>query len=297
MIAVRLQAHAKINWTLEALGKRPDGYHEIRTIMQTIDLADTVTVRRADNLTLSISGAAGLASEPSETNLAHRAAVLLRSRAGYAGGAAIELQKAIPVAAGLGGGSSDAAAVLRGLRTVWQLDVSDDDLEACGRELGSDVPFFVRGGTALASGRGDVLERLPEPESIRLAILLPEDRPRGDKTAMMYAGLRREHHTDGSRTAALVRRLRSSGQLLEEGMYNVFERVAEAGGALQLAVDVAATAGLGQVHLCGAGPALVLTVGNGGSQRAVDAMTAAGFRAIDAKTVPASISTAIERVA
>src|SRR5207249_4390888 len=127
--ALRIIAPAKINWTLEVLRVRPDGYHELRSVLQTIDLHDVVTLSDAPEIELVVSGEAGpLADNAPETNLAYRAAVVLRARANVKRGVRIGLVKHIPVAAGLGGGSSDAAAVLRGLNVLWSLHEHDANL-------------------------------------------------------------------------------------------------------------------------------------------------------------------------
>ncbi len=260
MTKVWLQAPAKINLTLEVLGKRPDGYHEIRTILQTIRLGDYVELRPASELSLSVRGATRTfrrtSREAPETNLAYRAGLRLREHTGVAVGAEIRLSKRIPVAAGLGGGSSDAAAVLRGLRELWQLDISNDVLVSLAAELGSDVPFFLRGGTALAAGRGEAVTPLPDGAPQRFVLALPELIEHGAKTARMYAALRSEHDTDGSRTERLAERLRAREPIHDDDLYNVFD------AALQK-VDPesaklfqrAASLGFGQPHLAGSGPA------------------------------------------
>jgi len=255
---VRLRAPAKINWTLEVLGKRSDGYHEIRTIMQTIDLADRITLSEADTISLSTTGVAGpLAEQPDQKNLAYRAAMLLGKEARR--GVHIELEKRVPIAAGLGGGSSDAAAVLRGLRALWSLDIPGDILTSMAAELGSDVPFFLRGGTALASGRGELVEQLPDAPEQALAIAWPEGAPDANKTASMYATVRQEHYSKGERTEGLAKRLRAHERVREEDIHNVFEQVRKPGEA-----SVQLTSKHGQVgsvgHLCGSGPGMYFLV-------------------------------------
>lgn len=262
---LRLRAPAKINWTLEVLGKRPDGYHEIRSVMQTIDLCDEIALAPAAAIALTIDGdAAQLAGEAPEANLAFRAAQLLRDRTGQRGGAHIQLTKRIPIAAGLGGGSSDAAAVLRGLRTLWDLDCADDELAAIAAELGSDVPFFLRGGLALISGRGDVVEPLPDAASRSLVISLPKRSSGSDKTTRMYGALRPEHDTDGTRTTRLVERLRRGEPLRDEDLCNMFEAVLwevdpQGAAAFSRARELG-----GAPHLCGSGPAF-FTLATGGT--------------------------------
>ena len=147
-----IRAFAKINLTLEVLGKRANGYHEVATVMQTIDLCDELTLEPSSGVSLRCSDPALETTD----NLVLRAANLLREHAGGDSGAGMYLRKSIPVAAGLGGGSSDAAAALVGLRELWNLEEAVPDLRPLAAALGSDVPFFLSGGTAIAEGRGDV---------------------------------------------------------------------------------------------------------------------------------------------
>jgi 4-diphosphocytidyl-2-C-methyl-D-erythritol kinase len=266
MRSLRVLAPAKINWTLEVLGKRADGYHEVRTILQTINLYDSVTVTTADDLSMSYRGATRSfrrkSQESPEWNLAYRAAMLLRGRTRCERGADIRLDKHIPVAAGLGGGSSDAAAVLRGLRELWDLSISDEELASLAAELGSDVPFFLRGGTALGKERGDVIEPLPVGPEQHLVLAWPRGRaPAPDKTARMYAALRPEHYTDGSSTERLAARWRKGNPVRDEDCFNVFEAaLSEADAEASELLQKAAVLGVGQPHLCGSGPAVFFLV-------------------------------------
>ncbi|EEG76610.1 4-(cytidine 5'-diphospho)-2-C-methyl-D-erythritol kinase [Dethiobacter alkaliphilus] len=153
------KANAKINLVLDVLGKRDDGYHEISTVFQSLDLSDTLTFEsRSEGIGLS-SNAPALPLN--KDNLIWQAAHLLQSHYGVSGGVHIHLHKRIPVAAGLGGGSSDAAAALRGLVRFWHLPWESEVLYALAAQLGSDVAFCLQGGTALGSGRGEILQPLP----------------------------------------------------------------------------------------------------------------------------------------
>jgi len=261
MKSIALLAPAKINWTLEVLGKRDDGYHEIRSILQTINLCDTISLQHAAKITLSVRGGTRSfrrhADEAPDTNLAYGAARLLRERTGQRNGVEIRLHKNIPIAAGLGGGSSDAAAVLRGLRTLWEIDISDAALTQIASELGSDVPFFLRGGTALASGLGDVIEPLPDIQQPDIAVTTRRSRRAPDKTARMYAALAPEHYSDGSRTEALAARIRAGKPVRERDVYNAFAGILPyAAPAIASAMRAAREADAGVPHLCGSGPAL-----------------------------------------
>src|ERR1051326_6798716 len=142
-----VQAYAKINLTLDVLGRRADGFHELVTIMQTIDLHDTICLTATDDNRVHMI--CTIAELNNNENLAARAAYLVRERVASTQGVKIELGKRIPTAAGLGGGSSDAAAVLLALQQWWQLQLSPSDLLNMASSLGSDVPFFLTGGLAL----------------------------------------------------------------------------------------------------------------------------------------------------
>ena len=232
--SVEIKAYAKINLTLEVLGRRDDGYHEVSTILQTIDLADRLHFTPAPGLELVVSVAEGIECSGSELNgednLVWRAANSLRRKTGCDKGVKIHLEKQIPIGMGLGGGSSDAAAALKALNSLWNLGMDDAVLLAIARSLGSDVPYFLLGGTALGEGRGDVVTDLsPIPERT-IVLLCPSPRFNGEqvsapsKTARIYSMLTKEHYTDGSRTRRLVDAL-EVGRVPEDMLFNVFEQV------------------------------------------------------------------------
>ena len=168
---VTVEANAKINLTLDILGKRPDGYHEVAMVMQTVGLHDTLTLEKRDQgISLNIN-VPWLKAD--EKNLAWRAAALVQEEFGLTGGVHIELTKRIPVAAGLAGGSVDAAAVLKGMSELYGLNLSDNKLCELGAKLGSDIPFCLLGGTMLATGRGEVLKRLPDMPETWVVLVKP----------------------------------------------------------------------------------------------------------------------------
>ena len=193
-----LEAHAKLNLTLEVLGRRDDGYHETASIMQTLGLSDTVTLEPSEGLELSCS----CAELEGAHNLALKAARLLRKESGTSLGAAITIEKRIPVAAGLGGGSADAAATLVGLNRMWKLGLSSDDLRCLASRLGSDVPFLVEGGTAIGLGRGERIRPLPAPDLPWFVLAFPKSNL-PDKTASMYRALTPDRFTRGALTHKL----------------------------------------------------------------------------------------------
>lgn len=165
-----LRTSAKVNLTLEVLGKRSDGYHELSTVLQAVDLFDRVTVETAGSISLETSDPA---LPTDDGNLIVRAAKLLREAAGVEAGARIVLDKRIPVAAGLGGGSSDAAATLWGLNRLWGLRWRRERLMALAVRIGMDVPFFLGPGRALGTGRGEVLKPLPTGGGYAMVLVNP----------------------------------------------------------------------------------------------------------------------------
>jgi 4-diphosphocytidyl-2-C-methyl-D-erythritol kinase len=204
-VILRTLAPAKLNLALEVLGRRPDGYHEIRSVVQTIDLADTVEVEPAETLSVDARGL----DLPSEQNLAFRAALALKERFGVRAGAAIRIAKRIPESAGLGGGSSDAAAVLRLLDCLWGLSLSVSELSETAAAIGSDVPLFLAGPAALVEGRGERAHPTSPLQQGAFALVTPQwQHP--EKTRAVYSALRPTEYGTGHRAATLA-------QLLESG--------------------------------------------------------------------------------
>ena len=174
-------AYAKINLGLRILGKRSDGYHEVSMIMQSIGLSDEVIITEGNGIEIS-TNIEGLSC--GKDNLAYKAAALLAERYNIVPNVHIILNKKIFMAAGLAGGSSDAAAVLRGLNRYWNLNLYDDRLEALAAELGSDVPFCINGGSAIAKGRGEII--LPLPDMPENYVVLAKPKNLDVSTAWVY---------------------------------------------------------------------------------------------------------------
>ncbi len=168
---ITFRSYAKINLTLDVLGQRADGYHEVRTILQSIALHDHITLERIDE---GIAVSCPDQSVPGdEQNIVYRAAALVRERANITAGVHISISKRIPVGAGLGGGSSNAAMTLLGLEKLWNLAWSPEERLALGATLGADVPFFLYGGTAIGLGRGSEVYPLPDIRLEHLLIVWP----------------------------------------------------------------------------------------------------------------------------
>jgi 4-diphosphocytidyl-2-C-methyl-D-erythritol kinase len=254
-MSLELLAPAKLNLTLEITGRRPDGYHDIVSLMQTIDLCDRVRLDEAQVIELSIDGDE-LRGVPREgpRNLAFAAAQALASAAGDASlGAHIELDKHIPAGMGLGGGSTDAAAVLRGLNRLWGLGLTNDELGEVGASVGSDVAFFVHAGSCLVSGRGDQVEALPDGEDMPLTLFLPEV-DLEDKTRRMYGRIESADYSDGRRGRVAAESVRRGLPLASTDLVNAFDpHVRAAVPAVAGAMALCREEGLA-VMACGSGP-------------------------------------------
>jgi 4-diphosphocytidyl-2-C-methyl-D-erythritol kinase len=246
-------APAKINLVLEVLGKRDDSYHEIRSLVQTVNLCDVLAFELSGDIYLKCS-------EPSlqtPDNLVVRAAELLRKASGCDKGASIQLEKRIPLGAGLGGGSSDAAATLVALSQLWGLELTVADLAELAARLGSDVPFFIYGGAALIEGRGEKVTLLPVSRFGYFVMLVPPLPRMPDKTRRLYSSLDRRHFTDGSRVDKAVKYWSQDKQLNSGMFFNVFDKVAfDAFPGLEDYWRYFEEAGAQNIHLTGSGPAL-----------------------------------------
>lgn len=226
-----IKAPAKINLSLDVLHKRQDGYHEVEMIMTTIDLADRIELTLLDEDNITIQSHNRFVPDD-QRNLAYQAARLLKERYQIHKGVNIAIEKTIPVAAGLAGGSSNAAATLRGLNKLWKLGLTLDELAEIGSEIGSDVSFCVYGGTALAKGRGEIITELPAPPTCWVILAKPFI---GVSTAEVYRCLdlkKMKHpHTNGmiegiqNKDYAMV--CRNVGNVLEEVTLNLYPEVAQ----------------------------------------------------------------------
>jgi len=250
-----VRAYAKINLTLDILGKRTDGYHDLVTVMQTVDLYDTICLSANEDNQVQIK--CTMPELSNDDNLASRAVHLVRQRLGIRQGVLIELHKRIPMAAGLGGGSSDAAAVLLALQHWWQLQSSPTDLLDIASSLGSDVPFFLTGGLALCEGRGERVTALSShwPRTMRWLLLL---KPAiSVSTAAVFRNLPASDYTDGMHSRAVCTALHAGHTPALEDLHNCLERsVLETYPEVALSREDLLQAGASFVRLSGTGPTL-----------------------------------------
>lgn len=252
-------APAKINLTLEVLGKRSDGYHNIRSVIQTVNLCDGLHFK----LSRTTEFKCDLPEWAAEKSLVSRTVDLVRKITGYTKGVTVEVEKRIPLVSGLGGDSSDAAATLKGLNQLCQLNLSMEKLYELATQLGSDVPFFLKGGTALIEGRGEIITPLLPLAETWLVLMIPDIPRPSRKTEQLYAALRTNHYTDGQITERLVKEIRNGKKLNPALLFNTFENVAfERYAELAVYRDHILKIGTTNVHLAGSGPALFTVVNN-----------------------------------
>jgi 4-diphosphocytidyl-2-C-methyl-D-erythritol kinase len=249
-IAVRAWAYAKLNLALEVLGRRPDGLHEILSVMQTVSLNDKLEIAPSDSFQLSCN----IEELNTSDNLVIKAAKVLASHLGRPLPVSVRLMKRIPLAAGLGGGSTDAAATLSALARLAGLTVAPQDLLHLAFQLGADVPFFLRGGTCLVSGAGELVSPLRQIAPLRFLVVVPPIAV-PNKTRTMYGLLRPVHFSQGSSVLALANAIDAGEKLQPELFVNTFQEIAlQHMPSLKHYWDLASSITGKIPHLSGTGP-------------------------------------------
>lgn len=222
---MRIRSFAKINLGLEVLGKRDDGYHEIRTLFQTINFYDVLDFRITSQSQISLKG-----SDPSipwdEDNLIYKAAVLLKEEFALSKGIEIDVVKNIPAGKGLGGGSSNAAMTLYALNKLWELRLKEDDLMALGKKIGADVPYFFKGGLCLGEGRGDEIIPLEDLPPMNCLLVLPDLTIFTSTVYERYPSTLTSHNKDSKIIRFLdSRELRFLVNCLEETVFSLYPQI------------------------------------------------------------------------
>lgn len=270
MQGVKVKAYAKTNLALDVLGKRQDGYHEVAMVMQGIDLYDILEIEKIQGREIILTcDSACLDTGPD--NLAYRAAILLQKECGLTRGVRINLSKAIPIAAGLGGGSSDAAGILLGVNTLYNLGLTNTELLILAAQLGSDVPFCLTPLTALAQGRGEIISPLPPSPPFWLVLFKP---PYGVSTKEVYRHL--SHVSIGKKPhlPAIIKAIKEMrpGDLFQH-MGNVLEySTYDLHPDLQEYADKIKNLGAEKVMMSGSGPTLAAFVDNEETARRLASM-------------------------
>ncbi|MDD4923802.1 MAG: 4-(cytidine 5'-diphospho)-2-C-methyl-D-erythritol kinase [Dehalococcoidales bacterium] len=254
-----VEAPAKINLTLEVLAKRQDGYHEISSIIQAIDLCDVLSFDEGSSIEIVCDNPDWQA----EKSLIPRTVELLLESSACSKGVKISLLKRIPLLSGLAGDSSAAAATLKGLNIFWGLGYTPGQLADFAAKLGSDVSFFLSGGTALVQGRGEIVSPLPSLPEMWVVLLMPDLERTIGKTGKMYSSLEQSFFSTGEKTDNLVSKLTRNGEIDNSALFNVFEHVAyNIYDGLDKCRNDFLSAGAAGVHLAGSGPTLFTMVKN-----------------------------------
>jgi len=252
MPTLTTKAYAKLNLSLEILGKREDGFHEIRSILQTIDLWDVVSFGISD----SINIACDIPELNDQTNIAYKTVARVKQLCQSELGINIRINKEIPIAGGLGGGSSDAAVSLRAVNKLWELGLSQSQLELVAGEIGTDVPFFLYGGTCVVSGKGEQVTQLPGINAQYIFLVSPEHKL-SRKTPLLYENINEKHFSSGNSVTETALRISEDGTLREDTMVNTFEALAfDIFPDLVEYKNAMKQAGITKIHLSGTGPAL-----------------------------------------
>ena len=249
---LEINARAKLNLTLEVLGKRPDGYHDIRSVIQPVKLCDKITMQRSPDVSVSCE----MPEWSVEKSLVKQAIDLMWNASDKSRGVSIRLEKNIPLMSGLGGDSSDAAAILDGLNDFWRLELPPEMILEMAAQLGSDIYYFLGGGTALVEGRGELVSMLPSVPKKWVVLVVPTRSAELGKTAAMYSKLKTDHFTDGSITQKLVDAIISGLDIDSSLLFNTFEDIAFQDTASLNLRKYLIKLGAPHVHLCGSGPAL-----------------------------------------
>jgi 4-diphosphocytidyl-2-C-methyl-D-erythritol kinase len=265
---LKIEAPAKINLTLEVLWKRPDGYHEIRSVIQTINFSDSFQITPGN----TIHFVSNMPDWSPEQSLVSKAINLLQKTTGCHQGVEIETVKRIPLMSGLGGDSSDAAAILYGLNQFWELRIPHNILLELAGQLGSDVPFFLSGGTALLEGRGEIITSLCAIPHQWVILIIPNLPRLPGKTKRAYDMLKHSHYTDGEITEKLVADLKAGKKITNSQLFNTFENIVFSPGAeLTAYKNHILKIGAPNIHLAGTGPALYIMLQ--GKPQAEDLLT------------------------
>ncbi len=234
---IKEEAYAKINLSLDVSGRRDNGYHDVRMVMQSISLHDTLTFEKSEDFSLATDNAE-LAKESDEgkDNIILKTCRVLTEYKGAFGGAKITLTKRIPIAAGMAGGSTDAAATLRGLNRLYDLGLSMQELETIAVKIGADVPFCVRGGTALSEGIGEILTPLDMPSETKIVIVKPDINVSTKDVYEAFDSLSDPFHPDvdamvkavnEDNTGAIVSNLGNSLEAVTKGLHPVIGEIEE----------------------------------------------------------------------
>ncbi len=293
MRVVKEKANAKINLFLDVISKRDDGFHDIKTVMHSVSLSDELTIKYVPSSDVNVKMISdGVKYMPTdEKNLAVKAALLFLESAALGASVEIKLEKKIPIAAGLAGGSSDAAAVLRGLNRLFGKYFSEKALYKLAEKLGSDVPYCLYGKTALCEGRGEMITKLPDTLSLNAVIAISGERvstPSAySKLDVLYSDFDGSRKTEGIASFNKLSECLLGGKLSSDCLYNVFEDavLSDCKGAAALKARLVSL-GADAALMSGSGPSVFGLFGTReAAERAADILTKDGVKAYAVRSV------------
>ena len=261
------KAPAKLNFTLEVTNKRDDNYHNIFSIMQTVDLYDYITVKPSKNFEISSNSN----QIDTQENIIKKAFLEIKSLTGISENISVYLDKNIPISSGLGGGSSDAAALFRAINKLWELELSLSELISIGINIGSDVPFLIAGGCAIVSGKGEIIQDLPTPDFGNIIIFSPIDLEFNnvDKTKKMFKNITDKHYSDGKKTKTLAEYIMQK-KFNYSLLFNVFNLLTYNSDSEQKLRSYINELGFKNIYLSGSGPSLYVFTENKNEENSHD---------------------------
>ncbi|MBN18875.1 MAG: 4-(cytidine 5'-diphospho)-2-C-methyl-D-erythritol kinase [Chloroflexi bacterium] len=252
---MNINSHAKINLTLEVIDKYEDGYHNIKSIIQTIDMYDILEFRPSNSVNINMNGYA----VPINTNIIYKTVKYLKNLYSIQEGINIKVEKNIPLAAGFGGGSSNAANTLLVLNKIWDLNLSLKEMVDVAINIGSDVPYFLYQGTALVQCKGEKITKLPDAHINNILVITPNGQIIPNKTKTMFSYLIKDNYSDGKLTDNLIEKINNNLSIRNNDIYNVFGEISFlAYDFMQLLVCRLSKYGISKINICGAGPSVFI---------------------------------------
>jgi len=254
-----INSYAKINLSLEILGKFSDGYHQIKSIMQTINICDSIEFLPSNEIKINIYGH----DIPLENNLVYKAIVDLKKIYSIKQGIDIRINKNIPIASGFGGGSSNAANTILALNKIWGLNLTIEEMVGIAMKIGSDVPYFLYQGTALVEGMGEIVTPLDDVILPEILIITPNKKIIDNKTKKMFNYLTNKNHSTGYITDNIIEKINTKSIVSNIDIYNVFHDISfESYSFMKVLFSNLNRIGITDINICGAGPSVFTLIDN-----------------------------------
>ena len=254
---LNINSYAKLNLSLEVIGKFDDGYHEIKSIMQTIDIYDSLEFYPSNNININVIGN----HIPIQNNLVYKAVMYLKNLYLVKEGINIKIVKNIPIASGLGGGSGNAANTILALNKIWNLNLTFEEMTSLAIKLGSDVPYFLYQGTALVEGKGEKVTKLLDINIRDILIISPNSKIISSKTEKMFNYLTEDNYSDGYITDNLIKKINNRSVISNSEIHNVFNNISfESYKFMKDLLNNLNKLGISKFNICGSGPSIFMII-------------------------------------